>query len=348
MLELRKSRRAASCVPLRGIPGRVSTSRVAAAKPAEKLLEVEDSGAIRVTEEEGAGVESPVRQNVRGPSFPQKRSQVARREKVDTLILQLMGSCGNGVKRKSHGRPPGTLGSEDGRSTKKINKIKNKPSTVHRCVPEKAIRDAVRQLQKANAADSYKAYGETIVPAMSHLFSEIFDEFLPLPASWNESTISLDLKPGKSTKRCDAYRPVSLLNSDYKLFAKILADRLSSTIDELIHPDQQGFMLNRYLYELTFNEVGTADLATPFQEPLVVIALDAMKAFDRVSWNYLNTILKGHELGEKCCRAIGSIYRSPSAKVLVNGRLTASFGITSFAEGFGKVLGYQVNTEKWR
>lgn len=43
-------------------------------------------------------------------------------------------------------------------------------------------------------------------------------------------------------EECSSYRPISLINVDAQILAKILANRLSKVLEEIIHVDQTGFM----------------------------------------------------------------------------------------------------------
>ena len=57
-----------------------------------------------------------------------------------------------------------------------------------------------------------------------------------------QAVISLLLKKDKNPLDCSSYRPVSLLNTDAKILAKILARRLEGIIPSIIAPDQTGFI----------------------------------------------------------------------------------------------------------
>lgn len=43
------------------------------------------------------------------------------------------------------------------------------------------------------------------------------------------------------------FRLISLLNLDYKIFAKILSERLKKVLAEVIDKDQAGFLPNRHI-----------------------------------------------------------------------------------------------------
>ncbi len=68
-----------------------------------------------------------------------------------------------------------------------------------------------------------------------------------LPPTLRQSCISLILKKDKDPHECGLYRPISLLNVDVKILAKMLAKRLESVLPTIIHSDQTGFIKNRLL-----------------------------------------------------------------------------------------------------
>lgn len=58
----------------------------------------------------------------------------------------------------------------------------------------------------------------------------------------SEAVVVLVLKPCKNPEECSSYRPISLINVDAKILAKILANRLSKVLEEIVHVNQTGFM----------------------------------------------------------------------------------------------------------
>lgn len=50
-----------------------------------------------------------------------------------------------------------------------------------------------------------------------------------LPESFTTAIIMVIQKKNKNPLKCASYRPISLLNTDYKLISKLLANRLADT-----------------------------------------------------------------------------------------------------------------------
>lgn len=71
----------------------------------------------------------------------------------------------------------------------------------------------------------FKAYLMLLAPILVRMFNDSFTEGR-LPATLYEASISLLLKKDRDPTSCGNYRPISLLNVDCKILAKVLARRL--------------------------------------------------------------------------------------------------------------------------
>lgn len=70
--------------------------------------------------------------------------------------------------------------------------------------------------------DFYKKFADKLAPILLDMFTDSLEKG-SMPQTLNEANIILLLKPGKDPVKCNSYRPISLLNSDIKILAKILA-----------------------------------------------------------------------------------------------------------------------------
>lgn len=76
----------------------------------------------------------------------------------------------------------------------------------------------------------YKKYQDYLIPKMCSYMNEIGDKGEKRREAL-EANIAIILKDDKDSTQCSSYRPISLLNVDTKLFAKVLAERLKKIIN---------------------------------------------------------------------------------------------------------------------
>lgn len=93
----------------------------------------------------------------------------------------------------------------------------------------------------------YKAHSDIIAPLVLRMINHSFEN-KRLPQSLYEANICLLLKKDRDDTDPSSYRPLSLLNCDQKIVAKMLAIRLSKHLTLLIHHDQTGFILGRFSF----------------------------------------------------------------------------------------------------
>ena len=126
-----------------------------------------------------------------------------------------------------------------------------------------------------------------------------------------QATIALLLKKDKDPTSCGSYRPLSLLNADVKVLAKVIASRLENVLPHIISEEQNGFIkgssivLTTQLFCTLFNIIYSKHSA---ELPELVISLDAEKAFDRVEWEYLFAVLKKFGFGDEFISWIRLLY----------------------------------------
>ena len=141
-----------------------------------------------------------------------------------------------------------------------------------------------------------------------------------IPGSVTKGVITLLKKGGRHVwEGLDDYRPITLLNTELKILARVLANRLQLVISDLIAPEQtfavKGRSIQNNLHLIREVREGIKD-----DTEAALISLDQYKAFDRVDHRFLASVLETAGFKPEFRRWISMMYHNPQAVVQVNGR----------------------------
>ena len=112
------------------------------------------------------------------------------------------------------------------------------------------------------------------------------------------------------------YRPISLLNTDYKIIAKVMAKRLNSCLHQIIHDDQTGLMKGRNIGSNIRTIIDVIEYCDANQIPGSIILLDIEKAFDSVDHDYLFQVLHHFNFGDCFINYIKSFYSNRKSYII--------------------------------
>ena len=105
------------------------------------------------------------------------------------------------------------------------------------------------------------------------------------------------------------WRPISLLNVDYKIVATVMANRLRKVLPEIIHEDQTCGVPNRSIYENLFRLRDMTYNTRKNNTNMILVGLDQEKAFDRVDRTFLLRILQKMNFGRSSEMDFNAVHR---------------------------------------
>ena len=98
-------------------------------------------------------------------------------------------------------------------------------------------------------------------------------------------------KEGKNMLNIANWRPITLLNVDFKILTKALALRLGQILPDLLHNDQKGFVRGRYSGENILDVYAMIQKAQNDDQEYALLMLDIEKAFDSILLHFLEEVL---------------------------------------------------------
>ena len=144
----------------------------------------------------------------------------------------------------------------------------------------------------------------------------------------NATNLVLIPKIPNASKTSD-FRPISCLNTIYKVISKLLADRLKEIIGLAVGHSQSAFILGHLLSE---NVLLATEIIHCYNkhgvEPSGMLKVDLRKAFDSIRWDFVVASLRAINVPERFVNWIHTCISSESFSISVNGHTGGYFRST--------------------
>ena len=143
-----------------------------------------------------------------------------------------------------------------------------------------------------------------------------------------EGIITLIPKRDRNLNYVCNWRPIVLLNSDYKLLSKVIANRIKAVWQELIHPDQNGFISGQSASDSVRKVLNGVEYVNEKNLAAVLILVDFEKAFDRVNYDSMYEILKWFNFGPDLIKWVRLLFTDYRLATINNGYTSEYFSPT--------------------
>ena len=173
----------------------------------------------------------------------------------------------------------------------------------------------------------YKVFWDDLSPFLLAALNSSFTQG-HLSISQRRGLITLIPKKNKPLQHLKNWRPISLLNCDYKIATKAIAARMKKVLPDIINNDQTGFLKGRSISE----NVRLIDSIITYTEtqniPGILLFIDFEKAFDTLEWNFIVRTLRYYNFGDSLITWVKLFYTDISSCIQNNGWSSFFFNLT--------------------
>ena len=174
--------------------------------------------------------------------------------------------------------------------------------------------------------DFYKVFWGKIKTVFYGMVEEVYEEGL-LHETARKGILNLIPKANKDTRLVKNLRPITLLNSDYKIIEKAIANKMIPALEEIIHKDQRGFMKERRISVNIRKMLDIMHQAEKEDLEAVIMSLDFVKCFDKCSFDILHGSLEFFKFGEVVREWTKILYKNFTVKIQNNGYFSKEIDI---------------------
>ena len=146
-------------------------------------------------------------------------------------------------------------------------------------------------------------------------------------SSAREGVLNLIPKPKKDLRYIKNLRPITLLNTDYKIIEKSIANKMLPALKHIIHKDQRGFMKDRRISVNIRKMLDIMHMANEEDLEAVVLSLDFVKCFDKCSFKILHGSLEYFQFGQIIKNWTKTLYNQFTVKIQNNGHFSQRINV---------------------
>lgn len=191
----------------------------------------------------------------------------------------------------------------------------------------KTLLEIQKDPDKSKILSKEQAKSVNVTKPLSLLFNDMLKYGIEKEANLTEGWLCPIYKKNDKTEISN-YRPITLLNSDYKLFTKIFTNRLSAIAKDIIHENQAGFIKGRQISNQTMLIRMIMKYAKLTKSNGAIVALDQEKAYDKIFHKYLWEVLRVFHFPTTFINTIKHLYNKPLTRIIINGCMSKPFEVT--------------------
>lgn len=177
---------------------------------------------------------------------------------------------------------------------KAISKMKNR-----KCADEGGL-----------VADMFKQASRQFLECLLEAFNRMLAAG-ELDSSWRRTLFTMIPKSGDRKDPAN-WRPIAVLRVSYKMFSRLVHDRLKPILEQHQSPDQRGFRPKCMAEDAFLVFEGVTSKSIEWNLPLWMASLDLKKAFDRVEYPALFEALRAQGVPSEYLALLAEMYRGQS------------------------------------
>eukprot|EP00253_Pinus_taeda_P032768 PITA_32768 len=201
---------------------------------------------------------------------------------------------------------------------------------LNRPVNEQEVNEVIREMQNGKAhgpngfnVDFFKECWNIVKQDILDVVDDSRKSKIVLKAL-NTSFIALIPKQ-ENAMTLDRFIPIALCNVVYKIFSKIIANRLKPLLLTLVSEEQMGYVEGRQILNNIIQAHEMIHSLKSNKQPGMITQLHLEKAYDKLSWAYIREVLKAYGFNHNWIRWVMALVSTSSFSILLNSSPSKTF-----------------------